>query len=212
LRGNGQPIVKVYDDDGDICVGCVVGNELIPGNADWDPDPELVNFQIPDSMYDIPIPNCTGHWVDDLDKMPTLLNGLYCMNNDLKINAGDVISSTGGVTIFVPYGSVTINGTPDVRLAAPDPDSHPDPAIPGVLLYLPASNPHTVKLNGNEDSLFEGLILAPRSTITLNGTGGNSYVGQVIGWNVEAGGTTDFYLLYDGGDVYNKPTFIELAK
>jgi hypothetical protein len=205
LRGNGTADVDITD-------GLPLGNQLDPGNVDWNPPPELVDFQIPDSAYEVPIPNCTGHWVDDLPKMPTEATGLYCINDDLKINAGDVISSTNGVTIFVPHGKVIINGTPFIKLAAPLPDPDPSPAIPGVLLYLPASNPNSVTLNGTEDSIFEGLILAPRSRIELNGTGGNSYVGQVVGWNVLVGGTADFKLTYDGDKVYNKPTFIELAK
>lgn len=206
LRDDGTPNVQIFD-------GAPLGNELLTDPDHWVPDPEQVDYQIPDSAYDVPTPNCTGHWVDDLEKMPTVLDdGLYCINNDLRINAGDVISSTGGVTIYVPYGSVTINGTPSVKLAAPDPEDTTTPGIPGVLLYLPPSNPHPVKLNGTEDSIFKGLILAPRSEITLNGTGGNSYVGQVVGWNVEIGGTADFYLLYDGGEVFNTPTAIELAK
>lgn len=206
LRGNGNADVDITD-------GLPLGNQLDPGNVNWNPPPELVDFQIPDNAYEVPIPNCTGHWVDDLPLMPTLLNGLYCMNGDIKINAHDVISSTvEGVTIFVPNGSVSINGNAKLTLTAPPPDSHPDPAIPGVLIYLPASNPRDISINGTSDSVFTGLILAPRSSISLNGTGGNSYVGQVVGWNVLVGGTADLYLVYSPDDVYNKPTAIELAK
>ena len=63
-----------------------------------------------------------------------------------------------------------------------------------------------------QNSVFTGLILAPSSSISLNGTGGNSYVGQVVGWNVEVGGTAKLFLVYNPDDVYNKPTAIELAK
>lgn len=204
LRGNGQPTV-------DITGGFPLGNELDPGNANWNPPPEEVDFQIPDSAYDVPIPKCAGHWVNSLDLLPNLLSGLYCINGDLKINASDRIQGTD-VTIYVPNGKVDINGHAYLNISAPPPDSHPDPAIPGVLLYLPASNPRDVVINGTSDSVLTGLILAPRSTIQLNGTGGNTYVGQVVGWNVEVGGTANLFLTYDGNNVYNKPTSIELAK
>jgi hypothetical protein len=206
LRGNGNGDVDIYD-------GSPLGNELDPGNINWNPAPEPVDFQIPDAAYAVPLPNCAGHWVDDLEEMPTLLNGLYCINGDLRINANEVYSSTmDGITIFVPNGSVYINGTAKLTITAPPPDSHPEPAIPGVLLYLPPSNPRPVQINGTSDSVFTGLILAPRSEIELNGTGGNSYVGQVVGWNVLVGGTADLFLVYNPEDVYNTPTSIELAK
>ncbi len=147
-------------------------------------------------MYEVPIPNCTGHWVDDLDQMPTLLSGLYCINNDLKINAGDVISSTGWCYDLCSHmEKLPSMALLDVRLAAPPTRLTPRSRHPGCLLYLPSSNPQHVKLMVPKILYFTGLILAPRSTITLNGTGGNSYVGQVVGWNVEVGGTSDFYLV-----------------
>ena len=46
----------------------------------------------------------------------------------------------------------------------------------------------------------------------MNGTGENTYRGQVIGWNVEVGGTADTIDIYNPDEGYQKPTFIELAK
>jgi len=207
LHDNGHPTVVITD-------GVALGNELwIIHPENWDPEPEPSDFQIPESAYYVPIPNCHDHWVDDLPLMPILISGLYCINDDLRINAGDEISSTvAGVTIYVPNGKVDINGNATVKISAPPENPDPKPALPGVLLYLPASNTRDVEINGTALSLFKGLILAPRSSIVLNGTSGNSYVGQVIGWNVEVGGTNDFSLLYDGEEVFNTPTAIELAK
>jgi len=207
LRGNGQPNVTIHD-------GGAFGNDLDLGNANWDPAPEKITEQMPDSMYFIkPPPDCSKPNAYNVSSLPaTLAKGLYCITGNLTINGGDRITGTD-VTIYVPNGKVIVNGTPYLEISAPPANAtDASPAIPGLLLYLPPDNPNPVTFNGTEDSVLQGLILAPSSTIQLNGTGGNTYVGQVIGWNVEIGGTSDFSLIYDDSVVYNKPTWIELAK
>ena len=209
LRGNGNPNITITG--GPI----PIGNELQPGmNADWTPDPEVTDLQTDPAQFDFGIPNCTGHTMDDLpnSKPPEPpLDGLYCLTGDLSLNSHDYITGTN-VTIYIPNGKLTINGRAHIYLSAPDANNPPPntDAIPGVLFYVP--NGQAVELNGTSDSWFIGMILAPKSNVTLNGTSGNSYRGQVIGWNVNVGGTADVFIIYNPEEGYNIPTSMELAR
>jgi hypothetical protein len=132
------------------------------------------------------------------------------MTGDLRINGGDNITGDA-VTIYVPNGEIWINGNATVNLTAPGPGS--DPAIEGVLFYLPPSNNNPVQLNGTSDSHFTGVVLAPSSDINVLGTGNvDAYHTQLIGWNVEVGGTADAGVVYNDEDNYDKPASIELYK
>jgi Flp pilus assembly protein TadG len=210
LRGNGQPTVVITD-------GLPLGNELLPGNADWNPGPEEVNFQIPLSNYDITRPNCSDSRAHNVSasSLPTELDpGLWCITGELRFQGSHntLHSKPGGVTLYLINGGFIANGNADIQLSAPGDDPDPSPAIPGLLIYLPPTNTNPVQLNGNENSFYEGLILASRSTISMNGTGYSTYRGQVIGWNVEIGGTADTVDIYNPDEGYHTPTAIELAK
>jgi hypothetical protein len=206
MRDNGGVTVTITN-------GLALATDLTHITFDnWDPDPTT---SPPDSAvkpedYVIPTPDCTDHWVSSLPKLPNKLSGLYCISANLTINAGDQIEGTN-VTIYVPTGKFTINGTPYVNITAPTSNAF-SPAIQGVLIYLPPTNSNLVKLNGDEGSEFGGLIIAPGSTVQLNGNGENLYVGQVIGYNVDITGNANFYLDYDGCRGYIKPPEFGLYK
>jgi Flp pilus assembly protein TadG len=208
LRGNGQPTVVITD-------GLPLGNELSPGNADWNPAPDEVDFQIPLSNYQIDPPNCSdshAHNVTQNTLPETLTPGLWCISGSLSFQGSHNKLHGSGVTLYLLDGGFTANGNGDIQLSPPVDTPDPYPAISGLLIYLPVSNTNTIKLNGNENSYYVGLILAPRSTITMNGTGSNTYRGQVIGWNVEIGGNADTIDFYNPDEGYQFPTSIELAK
>ncbi len=209
LNGNGQPTI--------IITGSVaVGNDLEYGNANWDPLPQETDLELDPTQFNLTPPNCSdpnAHIINNgsLPNVPTVLDGLYCINGNLNVNGNEEITGTN-VTIFLPTGKLTINGTPTIHLSSPPPDAPYPPAMPGILLYVPPTNSNPVVLNGTEDSWFRGMVLAPKSTITLNGTGGNTYLGQVIGWNVDVGGTSDTYVAYNPEDGFTFPASIELAR
>ncbi len=214
LRGNGNPDVYI---DG----GLPLGNDLEEGQANWYPEPQEVEFQIPTSNYNIDEPNCddsrankitADELSDQLKDGPvTLDGGLWCITGDLKINNNEVLHGEG-VTLYMVNGGVHVNGHAEVQLSAPSDTPDPYPAIAGLLIYLPINNTISLKLNGTSESFYAGLILAPRSTIVMNGTGYNTYRGQVVGWNVELGGTADTFVDYVPDEGYQEPTSIELSK
>jgi len=208
LRGNGTFTVVITS-------ALAVGDEIIPGDWDnWDPDPEPITYTIPESNYDIVMPNCSHPDANIVNSLPATMDpGLYCITRPqgLRINNNENITGNG-VTIVVTDGPLTINGTPVLHLTAPGDTPDPDPAVPGLLIYLPPTNHNTVTMNGTEDSFFAGMIYAPGANIKLNGTGGNSYLGQIIGWNVEVGGTNDTTVIYDACTGFTRPPSIELSK
>jgi hypothetical protein len=135
--------------------------------------------------------------------------GLYCVTGGLKLHG----TYTGtGVTIIVLDGDISVNAQSVLKLSAPESSPDPSPAIPGLLFYLPTSNPSSVTLNGGSGSFLKGLILAPRSDMTLNGNAADYINGQVIGWSVFVSGTNGFSINYNPNDAYQRPTSIELAK
>lgn len=208
IRGSGGPLVNVYNAE----VSYV--EELFHDDCDnffiddANTCPGQVSEGIPPETYDIPEPDCTGHEVSpSAIAGKTLAPGLYCVSGDLKLNGGSTIGD--GVTIVMLDGKLTINGNADVNLKAPVDDTNG--GIPGVLFYAPPSNTSTFKINGSSDSFFQGTILAAGANVELEGTGNtDAYHVQVIAWNVEAGGTSDLYLIYDANEQYTLPTNVNL--
>jgi hypothetical protein len=207
LNGDGQPIAHVTD--GEI----YWGNQYEPGNASFEPSPQQTDFRIDPAAYAVETPNCSdprAHNVNDL--RGTLEPGLYCINNNLMINAHDVVIGNG-VTIYVPNGYVHIDGNATVQLSAPQPSPDPSPAIAGLLFYMPPENNNDLSINGNSESWFQGTVLAPGGVIDVEGNGViNAYRVQVIGWDVQVGGTADAWVSFDPNYTSDRPTFIELFR
>ena len=115
--------------------------------------------------------------------------------------------------IYIPNGEVRINGNVTVQLTAPAEVPDPSPAIPGILIYAPASNHEEIQINGSSNSYFQGTVLAPGADCNMLGNGAtDAYRTQMICWNVEVGGTADTYVLYDDVNQYSKPTSLDLQK
>jgi len=210
LQGNGRPSIIV--DPG----GIAYGGDFDPGNASWSPEPppDPTGYHIPPSQYAIDPPNCTGRWVDGLNG--TIDPGLYCLHGDLRVNANHELVGHD-VTIYVE-GDIVLNGSALIQLSAPDSNPDPAPALGGVLFYIPhmpGANcaDQTFDMNGNSDSYFQGIILAPCADITVNGTGNvNAYQTQIIGWNVLVGGTADTSVIFNREIFELRPTYIELFR
>ena len=76
----------------------------------------------------------------------------------------------------------------------------------GLTIYLPITNSSPITINGNEDSGFEGTILAPASSIDIKGTGDAGITGQVIGYTVDLGGTAGVNVFYDNSKTWDALT------
>jgi hypothetical protein len=216
LRDNGGVTVTING-------GVPYGNDLSHITEDnWSPTPILTNTQDVADAYAVQQPQISGNQcvggTNINHNLPSStaanpLRGLICVwgSQGLSINNNEKVYGEG-VTIYIVEGPLTVNGTPHIQLTAPPRDPDPSPAIPGVLIYLPASNTSPIKINGDSTSTLEGLILAPKSNIQLNGNNEVMYDGQVIGWNVEITGNADFKMNYDGCRGYLLPPTINLYK
>lgn len=196
--------------------GSVVYAGSFDGNQDaYNPSPEYTPQKLPAAAYQVSGPNCSdplAHNIRAQDLRGRLSPGLYCVTGQVEINAHDTLIGSG-VTIYLQDGSLRINGNATIQLSAPAAQPNPAPAIPGMVIYLEASNQNEVQINGNSDSFFQGTVYAPGSDIDVLGTAAiNAYRSQIIGWNVEIGGTADTYVVFQDYNQYTKPIRLELYK
>ena len=144
------------------------------------------------------------------------------MTGNVSINnAGELISGTD-MTIVMLGGDFHINGGTS-SISAPTPQSgYTGSALPGIAIYLPVqyygpmpggcgTPTNELQLNGNAIDTFVGTILAPCSDISIEGGGATSaFHSQIIGWNVNSGGTADVNVVYDDAQQYTRPTKLDL--
>jgi hypothetical protein len=200
------------------------GKEFInTGGSVITPAPSKVNSQISAADYAIPAPDCSrGYLIDakDLGKTISRLEppGLYCVDGDAIINAHDELTGDG-VTVVMLNGRLQIDGDATVYLTAPAAYPDPSPAIPGVVIYAPPEtnyrdiNKNGIHITGNSDSYFSGTILAPALDVYMNGISRNeAYKTQIIGWNVQIGGTSMVSVLFNENLLYTRPTLIDLYR
>jgi hypothetical protein len=107
-------------------------------------------------------------------------------------------------------GGIKWNGNGGLHLTAPT--SGP---FAGLLIFLPMSNNSEIRINGTNDQVLTGTILAPASPIVMLGTAGTeAFHSQIIGYTVEFGGTFDGTVQYDDENNYDAmvPPQIELTQ
>lgn len=127
----------------------------------------------------------------------TLEPGIYCVDGNFRMNAGDTLMGSDVVIVMVD-GDVTWNGGATLQLDAPDSGPYD-----GLLMFVPESNSSTININGSSDSTFTGSILAPTSDISINGTGDASGMNcQIIGYTVDLAGDGATLINYNADDSY----------
>ncbi len=135
--------------------------------------------------------------------------GVYCVNGSFSLNGNDTLIGHE-VVIYMESGNIRWNGNGALHLSAPT--SGP---FKGLLIYFPITNNSEIRINGTNDQLLKGTILAPASNIVLLGTANtDSYRTQIIGYTVEIGGTFDGIVRYNDEENYDAtvPPMIELVR
>jgi hypothetical protein len=128
--------------------------------------------------------------------------GLYCLTGSPKamvVSGGTLVGYN--VTIYAENGEIALSGNASIVLTAPN-DPYASPEIPGVLIYLAEGNTGAVELEGNSDTIFDGIVYAPDGFIEAKGVAGLTtpinFSLQLIGHDVEIGGNADINIFYDG--------------
>ncbi len=211
LRGNGNLDVVVAPPSGIHYVGELIGGDL------FSPVPQSAPYTLPPESYDITVPDCShpsAHNItgNQLENMTTLAPGLWCVDGGKKTILHGILTGHD-VTIVFLTGDLTINAGAEMYLDAPEQNPDPYPAVPGILLYFPPSNPAKVTLNGHAESFFDGTILGVTADISMLGTGNTHGTrSQIIAWNVEMGGGAETYINFEDNKVYERPSSLELAR
>ena len=144
------------------------------------------------------------------------INGSLSATNKLRfystgsaaINGSGSISS-GDAFFYLTSGYMTMNSGLTTSLTAP---SSPDPYA-GLVLYMPYGNSNAITLDASTSSSFTGTILAPSSTITLNGGSSADVIkSQIIGYKFQV--NSPLTVSYNAGQNYGTPTTatVELIK
>ncbi len=91
----------------------------------------------------------------------------------LTDNGSNTVLNGNGVTYYLTTGSVNFNGSTGGALTAPTTGSYA-----GMLFWEPPTNTSGFTLNGKSSFKTDGIMYAPKATITLNGN--NSFSAYMI--------------------------------
>jgi hypothetical protein len=142
--------------------------------------------------------------------------GLYCLYGSLQTNGNQTLEvnpdapMNQGVTIYMAAGDILLNGNSNVRLRAPA--IYQPPAIKGLLIYMPPSNPGVITLTGAEDSWFRGTVYAPTGAINVGGSVDILYSSEFVANTVYVNGSATISITDDAMVNYTRPPMIELYR
>ena len=124
-------------------------------------------------------------------------SGIFCITINKTGNSGSInnnqhLTNAPGGALLVLTGTapcnVTVNGGATLKLSGYTAEPYK-----GLLIYVDPRtwSPATTGdgegpmiFNGTQDSFIKGTVYAPTCTVKMNGTGGNFYQGQMIGYDV----------------------------
>ncbi|MBE3145467.1 MAG: hypothetical protein IMZ61_16320 [Planctomycetes bacterium] len=156
-----------------------------------------------------------GSWSSSLPNEDIWLEeGIYCFTSGFDTNNNQLIGGDG-VMLYITGSTpcnITWNGGATIKLSGYQSDPYKgllmfiDPR--NFILPLPAGD---LVFNGNMDSYINGTIYAPTCAVKMNGTGGNFYQGQMVGYNITLLGGATINLQYVAGDNYQPATAAQVS-
>lgn len=164
----------------------------------YPPPYELPKFGCGERMAEIneefPHIMSAGNWDEDIfppEGVTFLEGGVYCIGGDFIFDSGTL---EGSHVTFIVDGDVKFGSNAEFDLSAPMTGNHA-----GLLLYMPMGNRGVMHLNGNTNSMFAGMILAPSAYIRINGphsVHGAAYHSQIVGYRIESNGQSSIVIKY----------------
>jgi hypothetical protein len=143
--------------------------------------------------------------------------GLYCIKGNINAQGNGKITGYK-VTFFMMDGNIDFAANSIINMTAPDCET-PDascgvpPAIRGIVIYFNPAYQRTLSFAPGNTSYFEGTILGPTTTVTLQGHADPDAIhSQIICNNYAANGNTNLTINLDGAETYQNPSSLELLK
>ncbi len=179
-----------------------------------------VSDVLPPNSYAVPLPNCAAAGAITIDSITSSMtlqsNKLYCITssgNAIKLTGSDSLIGQGVTLFLVNGGDIEMSGG-TVDIAAPNNTPDPAPAIPGILIYVNPVRDSIIKLTGNGNSHYLGVIYAPRADVSVEGSNGThpTFNTQIISYNVTISGNASIDINFNEQQAYTKPSALELYK
>ena len=143
--------------------------------------------------------------------------GLYCIKGNITALGGGIITGNK-VTIYMMDGNINFAANSIINLTAPDCET-PDascgvpPAIRGIVIYFNPAYQRTLSFAPGNTSYFEGTILGPTTTVSLQGNADPDAVhSQIIANNYYSNGNTNLTINLNGAETYQNPSSLEILK
>ena len=96
--------------------------------------------------------------------------GLYIINGNFTATGSGNLTGTGGVTFYLPSGTLAVTGSGSVNFTAPTSGSYS-----GILFYQNPADTNTASFTGSGGSVLNGIFYLPTATLNLAGSGGASF-------------------------------------
>lgn len=195
------------------------------------PAPEKSPSEMPPRAVFSAAPDCSASGATSIDSITGSINlnslvdsngdpvRLVCITdsgNAIKItNVHDFVEGDGITLYLSNSGDIDISGGV-VRLRAPEQFPDPHPGLGGILIYVNPQNSSIIKINGNSESSYYGMIYAPKADIEITGSGTiddpTVYNTQIVGQNVSVGGGAYIDIRFDNVTPIVMPSSVDLTE
>jgi hypothetical protein len=125
----------------------------------------------------------------------TMLPGTYYFNGGFSISGNANLTGTG-VFIYMNSGALSITGNGMVNLSPPTTG-----AYKGMLYFQSRTNTVTSLIAGNGTWNVQGTVYEPAGLFNAQGNGDVSIAGQVVSWQMKAGGNGALNINWPAGPV-----------